>query len=163
MRSLAQNNYGSIYFDFGEPLSVKDYFKSAMNRFQHASEPAHVQILSKDELNSVTDLANEVVRRQQQKIVIMSFNLIALITSYNYFMNRKMHLDEIQVEVLKLAVIFEELGAIVAVNKADVIGEIENTLDIHSNILKLDKKGHLGLIKENVTLGKMNANKLKGE
>lgn len=163
MRSLAQNNYGSIYFDFGEPLSAKEYFKSSINRFQHSVEPAHVQILSKDELNSVTDLANEVVRRQQQKIVIMSFNLIALITSHNYFLNRTMHLDQIQVEVLKLAVIFEEFGAIVAINKADVLGEIENTLDIHSNILKLDKKGHLELIKSKVMLGEMNANKLKGK
>ncbi|CAO1406276.1 unnamed protein product [Diamesa serratosioi] len=158
--NLKNQNYGKICMDFGEPMSVKEYFNDKVDRFKHSHDPVHVQQLDKDEIQCINDLANEVLRKQQDKIVIMPFNIIAMIYNELTFTNK---LDEISLskviermrEVGKLFVYF---GAILSMDERHEVEEIKSTLKIHSNIL--DDNFHL--IKSNVNLNNMNASKLKG-
>jgi glycerone phosphate O-acyltransferase len=161
LTNVTKQNFGSIYFEFGVPFSARDYFAGDLNRFQHVLEPAHIQQLTKDETKMINKLANEVVRRQQDKIVIMSFNLISLIINFKTFKNLKTSLEELKVEILELKTLFEKFGAIVALQENCVDQEIKNTLEIHSNIVQL-RDGQLEIIKADVNLKNMNSTKLKG-
>lgn len=58
---IIEQKYGSMFFDFGEPISAREYFGDKLQRSVHAVEPANVQILSKLELSYIQDLANEVL------------------------------------------------------------------------------------------------------
>lgn len=49
-----------MFFDFGEPISAKEFLGDKLKRFVHAVEPAKVQILSKCELGYIQDLGHEV-------------------------------------------------------------------------------------------------------
>jgi glyceronephosphate O-acyltransferase len=61
--TVLEQNYGSMYFDFGEPISVKEFFGERLNRFAHALEPAHVQTLTKTDLGLINELAHEVKKK----------------------------------------------------------------------------------------------------
>ena len=158
--NLKNQNYGKICLDFGDPMSVKEYFNGKVDRFKHSNDPVHVQHLDKDELQCINDLANEVVRRQQDKIVIMPFNLIALIYNELTFTNRldEMSLRSVLDRMREARKFFEHFGAVLSMDERHEVDEIKSTLGIHSNILDDNFK----LIKSNVNLQNMNASKLKG-
>ena len=158
--NLKNQNYGKICLDFGDPMSIKEYFNNKVDRFQHSHEPVHVQHLHKDELQCINDLANEVVRRQQDKIVIMPFNLIALIYNELAFTNKldEMSLKNVIGRIHEVENFFLDFGAILSMDERHEVEEIKSTLEIHSNILD----GNFNLIKSNVNLQNMNVSKLKG-
>lgn len=162
--NLKNQNLGKIYFDFGEPMSVNDYFGVKVNRFVHASEPAFVQTLNKDETHLITDLANEVVCRQQHKIVIMSFNFIALIYNEQTFTKSpSLTFYELKKRILELVTLFEGLGAMVAINTHDLEKDILDTIAVHPNILSISgSNSTIKLIQPNIDLANINASKLKG-
>lgn len=53
-------NHGSMYVNFGQPISAREYFGMNLNRFEHAQLPVHVQQLSKRELDLVNKLGRHV-------------------------------------------------------------------------------------------------------
>lgn len=163
--NLKSQNLGRIFFDFDEPISLNEYFGAKSNRFMHASEPAFVQKLTRDEVGLVTDLANEVVRRQQHKIVIMSYNLIALIFSEKTFTGagKSLTLWEVKKRIVELEELFTGLGAIVAVDTENLDKEIKDTMIVHKNILEIaGNNSTLQLIKPNINLDNVDMSKLKG-
>ena len=163
--NLKSQNLGRIFFDFDEPISLNEYFGAKSNRFKHASEPAFVQKLTHDEVCLVTDLANEVVRRQQHKIVMMSYNLMALIFSEKTFTGagKSLTLWEVKKRIVELVELFTGLGAIVAVDTKNIDKEIKDTMTVHKNILEVaGNNSTLQLIKPNVNLDNVDVSKLKG-
>lgn len=163
--SMKDQNYGKIYFDFDEPMTLNEYFGTKVDRFVHASEPAHVQTLRSDELQLITDLANEVVRRQQNKIVIMTYNLIALIYNEMTFTNTidELQFWELKRKIIGLTELFETFGALVAVDLKNLDKDIHDTFAVHGNILELvGNNNNVHLIKSNVDLKNMNISQLKG-
>lgn len=163
--NLKNQNLGKIYFDFGEPMSLNEFFGPKANKFHHASEPAFVQTLTNDDLQLVTDLANEVVRRQQQKIVMMTYNLIALIYSERTFTGKvkDLHLWNLKKDILELVDLFEGLGAIVAVDIQNLDRDISSTISVHKNILEVSgNNSDVKMIKSNVELKNIVPSKLKG-
>lgn len=165
--SILSQNYGLIYFDFGKPFSVKEYLKGRLDRFKHALEPAHVQILSKQELAVVTSLAYDVVNLQQDKIVITVFNLMCFCFSYNKFRGRSLTVDELCKEIKVILTIFRVFGAPLALNlqrENDLKHEILHALEIHANILCLiHEKVELTTSKvdfRKIDKGRMKAHKL---
>lgn len=163
--NLKNQNLGKIYFDFGEPMSLNEYFGVNVDKFKHSIEPAFVQTLNENDLQLVTDLANEVVRRQQDKIVIMTFNLIALIYNEKTFTGsmENLHFWDLKREILELVELFEGLGAIVAVDTQNLDSDIRSTIAVHQNILEVTgNNSHLRMIKANVDLSNINSSKLKG-
>lgn len=163
--NLKNQNLGKIFFDFNEPMSLNEYFGGKAERFKHSCEPAFVQNLNGNDIHLITDLANEVVRRQQHKIIIMSYNLIALIYSEQIFTETVESLTfwELKRRVVELIDLFEGLGAIVSVNKDNLDKDIRETMLIHHNILEVkESNSNIRMIKSNVDLGNVNASKLKG-
>lgn len=53
-------DHGSMYVNFGEPISAREYFGSRLRRFEHAQLPIHVQQLSKSELAMINDIGQHV-------------------------------------------------------------------------------------------------------
>lgn len=49
-----------MYVNFGQPISAREYFGFNLNRFEHAQVPAHIQQLSKRELDLVNKLGRHV-------------------------------------------------------------------------------------------------------
>lgn len=126
-----------------------------------------MQNLTRDDINLVTDLAYEVVRRQQHKIVVMSFNLTALIYNEQTFIGAAKDLTMWQLKrrLLELAELFESLGAIVALDIGNINKDIRDTFSVHNNILEVaGSNSNIKLIRSNVDLdvGPINAAKLKG-
>lgn len=137
VKSLMDKNYGKMYFDFGSPISLNQFFGDKINKFRHSSEPAHVQKLNGNELLQTTDLAHFVVRQQQKKIVIMTYNLIALIYNQFVFKSKELTMLELQTEVQTVAQLFEKMGAIVNVDFQNILQNIEETINVHDNILEI--------------------------
>lgn len=163
--NLKSQNLGKLFFDFGEPISLNEYFGDKAQRYKHACEPAFVQKLSSDDVHLITDLANEVVRRQQHKIVIMSYNLIALTFNEKTFTGnvKNLSLWELKKRIVELAELFEGFGAIVCVDGRDLEKDIRDTICVHKNILEVSGNNSIiKLIKSNVDLQNMNVSKLKG-
>lgn len=50
-----------MYVNFGQPISVMEYLGKNLNRHEHAQMPAHVQHLTKSELNLINQLAHKVI------------------------------------------------------------------------------------------------------
>lgn len=162
--NLKDKNYGNMYFDFCEPISLNEYFGDKVDKFRHSSEPAYIQKLSNDELDLTNDLAHRVVQQQQNKIVIMTFNLISLIYNYHVFTNtvESLTMAELKKEIVQMMKLFESLGAIVSVNPQNLTKDIYETLGVHNNILEIHQT-NIRLIKSNVQIAKnTDGMKLKG-
>jgi glycerone phosphate O-acyltransferase len=166
VKGLMDNNYGNMYFDFCEPISLNDFFGDKVDKFRHASEPAHIQKLNSEELVLTTDFAHHVVQEQQKKIVICTYNLIALIYNQHVFDGtvESLSMAVLQQEIERYAELFESLGAIVAVDSKNLVMAIRNTMSTHENILETFGADVLIRLKKVNTLAtrRENGAKLKG-
>ncbi|XP_059619928.1 dihydroxyacetone phosphate acyltransferase [Phlebotomus argentipes] len=156
-----EDRYGSMFFDFGTPISVKEYFGDSLNRFQHALEPAHVQNLTRNELALIYDLAHDVVNCQQRRIVINCFNLIAIYYSYRMYLGEGTTFDQLCEGVLILAGLLRRQEAVVAVDASKIRDVVKESLRIHCNILKIDKDDRVILEKPRISLRDVNRLKFK--
>ncbi|KAG5682236.1 hypothetical protein PVAND_011601 [Polypedilum vanderplanki] len=165
VKNLIDKNYGNMYFDFCEPISLNDFLGNKVDRFRHASEPAHIQKLNNDELVLITDFAHHVIREQQKKIVISTYNLIALIYNQYVFLNstESLTINVLQNEIELYLKFFEVLGAIVAIDDTNLIKSIHEAMQIHDNILEIVGEKSIRLKKANTLATRQNNGlKLKG-
>lgn len=81
--SILQENYGSVHLHFGNPLSLRDYFGSHLDRSVHACYPRYMINLSPDEQLSMKVLAYQVLLKQQKNMTCTPFTAIAAIMSLN--------------------------------------------------------------------------------
>lgn len=148
--ALKNKKYGHLFFDFGKPIDLNEYFGDKLDKFQHASEPAHVQKLTEKELHLTEDLANHVVREQQKRIVIFVFNLMALIYNEHIFTSsvNALNMNEMKREILMLSELFEALGAIVSITRDNLTQEILSTIAIHDNIFEVKGKNSVFKLKK---------------
>uniref|UniRef100_A0A336K3H7 CSON000074 protein n=1 Tax=Culicoides sonorensis TaxID=179676 RepID=A0A336K3H7_CULSO len=160
--SILSQNFGSIYFDFGQPFSVKEYLNGRVERFKHAIEPAHVQTLSKDELKVINSLAYDVVNFQQDKIIITVFNLMCFCFNFYKFKGKSLSLELLCEEITSLQRIFRTFGAHLSLNfkNKELRKEISDALQIHKNILCL-KNGNLELVTSTVDFHKIDKGRMK--
>lgn len=151
--ALKDKNYGQMFFDFGNPIDLNAYFGHKLDKFKYSAEPAHVQQINGDEMMLISNLAHHVVREQQKKIIIMIFNLMALIYNERVFTKTaySLTITAMKNRILKVIEIFEGLGAIVSVKDKNLITEIESAINIHSNIIMINSKQVIELIKANTS------------
>ncbi|XP_038119057.1 dihydroxyacetone phosphate acyltransferase [Culex quinquefasciatus] len=168
--SILKENYGSIYFEFGDPISVREYFGDELNRFQHSMSPAHVQSLTKSDLTLLHNLAFDVVHLQQEKIVLTTFHLISVYYNYRKYLGQSVNLPEL-IEGLRVLVdILQHLGAVTTIQKtghheADrnlIRTSIEEALKTHANILQLNSDAVLVIAKSHHDFSQVDKRKLKG-
>lgn len=160
--SILSQSFGSIYFDFGRPFSVKEYLKGRLDQFTHALEPAHVQVLSKQELTTVTSLAYDVVNMQQDKIIVTIFNLICFCFNYNKFKGRTLSVEDLCKDIAVIIDVFKAFGAPLSLNckNKDIKEEILHSLTIHSNVLYVEN-GCVELVTPNVDFHKIDKHRMK--
>lgn len=124
---------------YHEPVSVKEYFGARANRFQHAHEPAHVQQLTRDELDMVQGLAEHVIDQQQRFIVVQTFNLVAVYLSYRSQTTRGLSgitVNELCEQVLVLGRLLGRMGAITNVDPGRIRQQLEDTLRTHEALVQ---------------------------
>lgn len=151
--ALKNKKYGRLFFDFGKPIHLNEYFYKKLDKFQHASTPAHVQKLTENEMHLTEELANHVVREQQKKIVIFVFNLMALIYNEHIFTSSAngLSMNEMKRKILMLAELFEALGAIVNTTRDNLTQDILSTIAVHDNILEVKGKNSIFKLKKTKT------------
>lgn len=153
---------------YHEPLSVKEFFGERLNRFQHAQEPAHVQQLTRSELEIIQELADHVIDQQQRFVLIQTFNLIAVSLSHQSqcasglrAWQEGVDVSEICEQVLVLARLFGRLGAITNVDPSRIRQQVEDTLRTHEALVERNAKGKIALKKPPINTNAIQTVKFK--
>ncbi|XP_058840242.1 dihydroxyacetone phosphate acyltransferase [Topomyia yanbarensis] len=168
--SILKENYGSIYFEFGEAISVKEYFGTELNRQQHAMNPSHVQTLTKTELGMIQNLAFDVVHLQQEKIVLTTFHLISIYYNYQKYLGNSITLPELVKGLSCMLDLFKDLGATTTIQKTGNVEQdnhlietsISEALTVHRNILQLTSDQILVIATNHHDFSQVDKRKLKG-
>uniref|UniRef100_A0A182YJT0 Phospholipid/glycerol acyltransferase domain-containing protein n=1 Tax=Anopheles stephensi TaxID=30069 RepID=A0A182YJT0_ANOST len=161
--SIVRENFGTIYLEFGDPLSAKDYFGDGLNRTRHTVAPTFAQTLAKEERVAIQNLANDVVHLQQHRMVLTTFHLVALYYNYKKYHGQAVTLGELVDGVAWLGRVLEDLGAITEVEGcADVEPLCLAALDVHRNILQLTADRVLTIARTYHDFSRVDKRKLKG-
>ncbi|XP_058171620.1 dihydroxyacetone phosphate acyltransferase [Anopheles ziemanni] len=161
--SIVRENFGSIYLEFGDPISAKHYFGDGLNRAQHTVAPSFTQVLAKEEREAIQDLANDVVHLQQHRMVLTAFHLIAHYYNYRKYHGQAVAMDQLVQGVTLLGRILKNLGAITELEGAENVEHlILEALAVHRNILQLTAERVLVIAKTYHDFSRVDKRKLKG-
>lgn len=161
--SIVRENFGSIYLEFGDPISAKHYFGDGLNRAQHTVAPSFTQVLAKEEREAIQDLANDVVHLQQHRMVLTAFHLIAHYYNYRKYHGQAVAMDQLVQGVTLLGRILKNLGAITELEGAENVEHlILEALAVHRNILQLTAERVLVIAKTYHEFSRVDKRKLKG-
>lgn len=79
-------NHGRMYVNFGANMSVYDFFGTQRGIYSPPNDP-NAAILTPQRRDLINQLAYDVVDKQQQIMVITTFNLIAVYFNYRSMIN----------------------------------------------------------------------------
>lgn len=157
---IVTENYGNVYMNFGQPISVKEWFADKITRRNHSLKPLHEQELTAEEKRIVVKFAYDIIHRQQRLTIITTFNLIALCLTNSIKRNVALTLDELFDEIVWYKTVLEAQGA-----KTDLLNVKSNVLEslsVHVNLVTLAANGEINLRIERIVLDAFNAKSLKG-
>ncbi|CAH1116957.1 unnamed protein product [Phaedon cochleariae] len=158
---LIKEKYGDIYIHLDEPISAKRFFGDKLDRSVHSLGSVHNQEITEDEKKLLPPLADEILHRQQRSIVLMTFNLMALVLNDNFAGQRPLlSMAQLCDEVDWIKSILAHLGAPVATK--DTEKDVTSSFLVHNNLVGLNMKHKVCLISDKVTLDGLNPVKLKG-
>ncbi|XP_031637359.1 dihydroxyacetone phosphate acyltransferase [Contarinia nasturtii] len=132
--------HGKMFVNFGKTISLHEYFEKDPSIYWSPNEP-FAQNLTKERLQLISALSCHIVDKQQQLIVLNTFNLIAIYFAYRSMINEKCNRDQLKygigllVNFLKK---FEVLLALEIPSKSD--SDITDSLEIHANVLQFKSK-----------------------
>lgn len=92
---IMESNHGRMFVNFGEPMSLYDYFDQDRSIFLSQHEP-NKAILTKERLQLINRLSHKIVDDQQKLIVITPFNLIAIYFNYRSMINEKCNREQLR-------------------------------------------------------------------
>jgi len=72
--SILKEDYGKVFINFGEPMSVSQALAGRVDRSIHSFGPIVLQDLTAAESRQVVSLAHEIVNRQRQLTVSLDFD-----------------------------------------------------------------------------------------
>lgn len=183
-----ENNHGRMYVNFGETMSLIDYFGTDRSIFCHPNEKT-VPVLTPDKVHKIRKLSHKIVDEQQRLIVLTTFNLISVYFSYRSQTRDSLTLDQLNegriahfillaspmkciskfilriiAGVKRLGKYLHELGALLSYEKAsNVEQDISDSLSIHSNIVVFGENEQLQLVAGRiVSMQNYDLKKLKG-
>lgn len=159
---IIDERFGRMYMDVGDPISVKEFFGKRSDQFHRASIPSYLQKLNRDEVQLIKKLANEVVYQQQRRIVITTFNMIAVLYTHSINSQQPLNIAELSIAIPLLKTLFEKLGAHVATNINCIKPEIIKTVEIHSNVVKFERANLKYTPSTGVDMKAIEVKKLKG-
>lgn len=157
---IVNENYGNVYMNFGQPVSVREWFNGKIERKDHNLKPLHEQELTPNERSLVVEFAYEIIYKQQRLTIITTFNLIALCLTNSMKLNVPLNLDTLFKEIVWYKTILEIQGAVTDIT--NLKKNILESLDVHKNLVNLSSDGEISLRFENIVLGSFNKKLLKG-
>lgn len=157
---IVNENYGNVYMNFGQPISVKEWFSDKIIRDKHTLKPLHEQELTPNEKKLVAKFAYEVIYRQQRLTVITTFNLIALCLTNSIKRTVPLTLNKLFDDIIWYKTVLEAQGA--KTNLTDVKRNVLESLDVHKNLVTLSANGEITLCIERIILDAFNTKLLKG-
>lgn len=83
---MMSENHGRMYVNFGANMSVYDFFETQRGIYFPPNNP-NAAILTTERRELINQLAYDIVDKQQQVIVITTFNLIAIYFNYRSMVN----------------------------------------------------------------------------
>lgn len=92
---VMSENHGRMYVNFGANMSVYDFYDSKRAIYCSPNKP-NDSALTKDRLELINQLAYDIVDKQQQTIVITTFNLIAIYFNYRSMVNLTLNRDQLK-------------------------------------------------------------------
>lgn len=176
------------FVNFGDAISLYDYFERDRSIYWSPNEPFS-PTMTKDRLLLISQLSHEIVERQQQLLVLTTFNLIAIYFNYRSMINEKCNQDQLKLGNWFVGIqtilsyynisFFYSTGVSLIANflkKLDVllsheiptnsVSDITDSLKIHANVLRYgsnDRNASLQLVYgSEVTAGRVDPAKLKG-
>lgn len=79
---IIEERFGKMYLDFGEPISVKEFFgHTGIERMPRSTVAAYVQKLNRSEIDLIKKLANEVINLKPSTITFYIITIIFLSNS----------------------------------------------------------------------------------
>lgn len=134
-RSVLEEDFGNIHMHFGEPVSIRSYTDSRVDRSVHSLAPRYIASLTNEENKLLHSLGYEMVIKQQKRMVISPWSMIAAVMIQNKDgINTKLLIKE--VEWIKRQAF--NLGAYIdwpGNESAETI--IRSTLNLHKNIVRV--------------------------
>lgn len=137
------DHYGNIYINLGDPVSIREFIGQT-NASSDILKPLDLQELTADEFNSIKDVGDYMVTRQQDCTVVTISNLISIVLMESLMKNEVLSFEQVVEKMEWLIQVLRDLGASVFEN--DVRGSIERILVVHKSLMKLDGKNNLRLV-----------------
>lgn len=139
--------HGRMFVNFGEAMSLYDYFERDRSMYSLPNDPLS-PTLNKDRLQLISQLSHDIVDKQQQLIIITTFNLIAIYFNYRSMISAKCDLAQLEFGVCLLNNFLRKLNALLS-NEIPLktTTDILESMSIHSNVMEFSKAdGNLDLI-----------------
>lgn len=89
-----ESNHGRMYVNFGETMSLVDYFGTDRSIYCHPNEK-NVPVLTPEKILKIRKLSHKIVDEQQRLIVLTTFNLISVYFSYRSQINESVNLSQL--------------------------------------------------------------------
>lgn len=127
--------HGRMFVNFGETMSLYDYFERDRSIYWSPNDPLS-PLMTKERLQLIGHLSHEIVDRQQQLIVITTFNLIAIYFNYRSMINAKCDLGQLEFGVCLLSNFLRKFNALLS-NEIPLktSTDILDSIAIHSNVM----------------------------
>ncbi|KAF5285593.1 hypothetical protein FQA39_LY16562 [Lamprigera yunnana] len=159
--SIIKEQYGNIYIDFGDPISARDFFGSLLNRSFHSIKPIYMQELTEEEKKLTSQLASDIIYKQQKHAVITTFNVIALGLTHNFALQRKeTKLKNLVEDVTWINNIVKSLGAFTEI--LDIESDIHRSLNVHKGLVRVTSDLKVELVENVDNAYTRDVSKLKG-
>ncbi|CAG9860449.1 unnamed protein product [Phyllotreta striolata] len=158
---ILKENFGNIYIHMDKPISAKEFFGSKLDRSVHNLTPLHKQEVTEDEKTLLPPLAYEILNRQQKVLVTTVFNLVSLVLNNNLaYETELLSMEELACDVKWIREILRSLGGFT--HTTNIERSIDDCLKTHKNLVYLNRKGKLKLVRNPISQGEINHKKLKG-
>lgn len=138
--------HGRMFINFGETMSLYDYFARDQSIYWSPNDPLQ-STLNNDRIQLIRQLSHEIVDKQQQLIIITTFNLIAIYFNYRSMINEKCNVTQLEFGVCLLGNFLSKFNALLS-NEIPLktTADIMDSVSIHANMVKFSSDGNLELI-----------------
>lgn len=142
-----ENCHGRMFVNFAPTISLYDYFETDRSIYWSPNEP-QTPTLTKERLQLISQLSYDIVDRQQQHIVLTTFNLIAIYFNYRTMINETCNLTQLKYGVCLLTNFLRKFNVLLSSEiPLETASDIRNSVAIHSNLMKFSKSdGNLHLV-----------------
>ncbi|XP_063078980.1 dihydroxyacetone phosphate acyltransferase isoform X2 [Engraulis encrasicolus] len=133
-RKIFSDDYGSMHIYFGQPVSVRSLAQGRINRSQYNLVPRHIpKRPSSDAQSLVTDAAYQLVRRQEENMVLKPWVLIATFLMQNL---EGVELSLLVEQTVWLRDLVRSFGAFLDwPDHMSSMRVVSNSLSLHSNLV----------------------------